>query len=134
MNILIDTHIFLWYVTNNNKLNEATKNIINEKDNIIYLSQASIWEIAIKYSLGKLTLDSSFLAFIEEQIKVNDFKILNFNLFHFEQVTKLPFHHRDPFDRIIIAQSIIENYPLISYDKAFNSYEVQLLGLGKKEI
>ncbi len=134
MNILMDTHIFLWYVTNNKKLNEATQNIINERDNLIYLSEASIWEIAIKYSLKKLTFDLPFREFIEEQIKVNDFKILNFNLSHFEQITKLPFHHRDPFDRIIIAQSIIENYPLISYDQMFNSYEVQLLGLEEEKI
>jgi PIN domain nuclease of toxin-antitoxin system len=132
MKILIDTHIFLWYVTNNKKLNEGTKLIINERENLIYISQASIWEIAIKNSLGKLTLNSPFREFIEQQITVNDFMILNFNLSHFEQVTKLPFNHRDPFDRIIIAQSIIENYPLISYDKAFNSYQVQLLGLEKE--
>ena len=105
MKILIDTHIFLWYVSNNNKLNENSKNLINERDNIIYLSQASIWEMAIKYSLRKLTFDSPFLEFIEEQITVNDFEILNLKLSHFGQVTKLPFHHRDPFDRMLVAQA-----------------------------
>jgi len=93
MKILIDTHIFLWYVTNNKKLNKSTKLLINERENLIYLSQASIWEIAIKNSLGKLTFNSPFREFIEEQITVNDFNILSFNLSHFEQVTKLPFHH-----------------------------------------
>lgn len=128
MKILIDTHIFLWYVSNNNKLNENSINLINERENIIYLSQASIWEMAIKHSSGKLNFDSPFLEFIEEQIKVNDFEILNLKSSHFGQVTKLPFHHRDPFDRIIIAQAITENIPLISYDRAFKSYAVQLLG------
>lgn len=127
MKILIDTHIFLWYVTNNKKLNESTKLLINERENLIYLSQASIWEIAIKNSLGKLTFNSPFREFIEEQITVNDFNILSFNLSHFEQVTKLPFHHRDPFDRIIIAQSIIEKISIISYDEMFKYYDIQLL-------
>lgn len=127
MKILIDTHIFLWYVTNNKNLNESTKLIINERENIIYLSQASIWEIAIKNSLGKLTFNSPFREFIEEQITVNDFNVLSFNLSHFEQVTKLLFHHRDPFDRIIIAQSISENIPIISYDEMFKFYDIQLL-------
>lgn len=127
MKILIDTHIFLWYVTNNKKLNKSTKLLINERENLIYLSQASIWEIAIKNSLGKLTFDSPFREFIEEQITVNDFNILSFNLLHFEQVTQLPFHHRDPFDRIIIAQSIIEKISIISYDEMFKYYDIQLL-------
>lgn len=127
MNFLIDTHVFLWYVTNNSQLIDNAKFLINKRENRIYLSQASIWEMAIKYSIGKLTFDSPFLDFIEEQIKINDFKILSFNLLHFEQVTKLPFHHRDPFDRIIIAQSITDNIPLISYDKIFDSYPVKRL-------
>ncbi|WP_017293104.1 type II toxin-antitoxin system VapC family toxin [Geminocystis herdmanii] len=127
MKILIDTHIFLWYVTNNQKLNESTKLIINDRGNIIYISQASIWEIAIKNSVGKLTFNSSFREFIEEQIRVNDFNILTFNLSNFEQITKLPFHHRNPFDRIIIAQSIIEKIPIISYDEMFKFYDIQLL-------
>jgi PIN domain nuclease of toxin-antitoxin system len=127
MKILIDTHIFLWYVINHQKLNESTKLIINDRENIIYISQASIWEIAIKNSLGKLNFNSPFREFIEEQIRVNDFNILTFNLCHFEEVTKLSFHHRDPFDRIIIAQSIIEKIPIISYDKMFKFYDIQLL-------
>lgn len=127
MEILIDTHIFLWYVTNNKKLNETTKILINERENIIYLSQASIWEMAIKYSKKKLTFALPFREFIEKQIADNDFQILNFNLFHFEQVTKLPFHHGDPFDRIIIAQSMKENMPIISYDEMFKFYDIEVL-------
>ncbi|MBF2057856.1 MAG: type II toxin-antitoxin system VapC family toxin [Cyanobacterium sp. T60_A2020_053] len=127
MKIIIDTHIFLWYVTDDNKLSDNSKKIINQRENIIYLIQASIWEMAIKYSQEKLNFDSPFLEFINQQIKINSFEILSFNLLHFEQVTKLPFHHRDPFDRMIISQAMVEKIPLISYDSLFNCYDIKLI-------
>jgi PIN domain nuclease of toxin-antitoxin system len=127
LKVLIDTHVFLWYVTNNKQLRDNHKIMINERENLVYLSQASIWEMAIKYSLGKLTFDSPFREFIESQIQINDFQILSLNLLHFERVAQLPFQHRDPFDRMIIAQAITENVPVISYDQVFDSYVVKRL-------
>jgi len=76
LKVLIDTHVFLWYVTNNKQLRDNHKIMINERENLVYLSQASIWEMAIKYSLRKLTFDSPFREFIESQIQINDFQIL----------------------------------------------------------
>ena len=127
LKVLIDSHVFLWYVTNNKQLRDNHKIMINERENLVYLSQASIWEMAIKYSLRKLTFDSPFREFIESQIQINDFQILPLNLLHFEQVAQLPFQHQDPFDRMIIAQAIAENVPVISYDQVFDCYIVKRL-------
>ncbi|TRT62019.1 MAG: type II toxin-antitoxin system VapC family toxin [Microcystis aeruginosa Ma_QC_C_20070703_M131] len=111
LKFLINTYVFLWYVINNKQWRDNHKIMINERENLVYLSQASIWEMAIKYSLGKLTFDSPFREFIESQIQGNDWQILPLNLLHFEQVAQLPFQHREPFDRMIMAQSITENVP-----------------------
>ncbi len=108
MQLLIDTHILIWFFEGNKLLSKSRRQIIANPQNEIFVSIASLWEMAIKISLGKLTLAKS-LADVIKQIGVEDIELLPISPEHTLQVSTLPFHHRDPFDRIIIAQSQIKN-------------------------
>lgn len=127
MRFLMDTHTFLWFLTDDSKLSHHALNLIEDETNEAILSLASMWEIAIKYSIGKLTLQKSFPDFVDEQIQINDFQLLPIETSHIKIVSSLPLHHRDPFDRMLIAQAITENMPIISADSAFDSYGVTRL-------
>jgi PIN domain nuclease of toxin-antitoxin system len=125
MRYLIDTHTLLWVVTKDQRLSETAKQLYLNTDNIIFLSSASIWELIIKISLKKLSIESPIKEFIENQIKGNDIKILNIEIKHILSLENLPYYHRDPFDRLIICQSINENIPIVSSDKVFDSYPIK---------
>jgi PIN domain nuclease of toxin-antitoxin system len=127
MNFLLDTHAFLWFVNDNPKLSNHLKDLIEDENNISYLSTASLWEMSIKYNLGKLTLNTSYEAFIEEEIVKSRIKLLNIELEHLKINANLPSHHGDPFDRLIIAQSIVENIPIITVDSVFKKYSVTII-------
>jgi len=122
---LLDTHTLLWVVTDSPKLSKKAKKLYLETDNTILFSLASIWELAIKSSLGKIEFDKSLENFIEENVMKNNIQILNIELPHLLRVEKLPFHHRDPFDRLLISQLIENNLSIISYDKTFDLYDVK---------
>lgn len=124
MKILLDTHTFLWFVADNPYLSEKAKNIIESEINVL-ISTASLWEIAIKISLGKLTLTQPFNEFISDQLIKNDIELLPITIEHLIIISTLPFHHRDPFDRMLIAQAIRENLPIISKDNQLDSYGVR---------
>lgn len=121
---LLDTHTFLWFITDDGLLSNDAKRHIEEPQNTIYLSVASIWEIAIKSSLGKLQLPHG-AGFIEEQCRINRIDLLHIQFAHVNGVATLPFHHRDPFDRLIIAQSLSEDMPIIGKDAIFDAYSVK---------
>jgi PIN domain nuclease of toxin-antitoxin system len=123
--ILIDTHVFIWYIQNSERLPSSVATLINAGGNEILFSIASIWEMAIKQSTGKLNLGVPYIGFIEEQMRLNNIELLPISLNHIELVITLPFHHRDPFDRILIAQAIAEDILLISADSVFALYPVQ---------
>ena len=125
MRLLLDTHSFLWFVLNDRQLSALARGLIVEPANDILISPASYWEIAIKISLGKYALPAPFEAFWDEQFFINDFALLPVSVPHAAQVVKLPFHHRDPFDRLIIAQSLVEGMPLVSSDIMFDRYGVE---------
>ena len=126
MNYLLDTSAFLWYVNNDRELSGVAKNIVSDSNMTMYLSLASIWELAIKANLGRgLVLHEPFPDFIDSQLRTNRFQLLRINIAHLKRVHDLPLHHRDPFDRLIIAQSQVENLPVISSDAAFDQYPVQ---------
>ena len=127
MSYLLDTHSFLWFINDDASLGSLAKNIIQEPNNRLYLSAASIWEIAIKVSLGKLDIPSPFQDFIEEQLIKNDIDLLPIKIAHTAIVARLPFHHRDPFDRLIIAQSLAESLAIIGTDAVFDQYGVKRL-------
>ena len=130
MQLLIDTHVLIWFLEGNNLLSASCRQIIVSPANKLFVSIASIWEIAIKISVGKLILAKP-LADVIKQIAAENIEILAISPEHALQVSTLPFHHRDPFDRIIISQAIIENIDFISADAIFDDY---LKGLPIKRI
>ncbi len=128
MNCLLDTSAFLWYVSAHKDLSSQAKTIIADSNNSVYLSLASIWEIAIKFRAGKLELvPQPFSVWIDHELASNSFRLLDINVLHLKRIAELPLIHRDPFDRLLIAQSQVEDFPVISNDSAFDSYAVQRL-------
>ncbi|MHC5724714.1 MAG: type II toxin-antitoxin system VapC family toxin [Nostoc sp.] len=125
MILLLNTHTFIWYVTDNSRLSNQVLELINDQNNEILLSIASLWEIAIKQNLGKLRFNQPFEIFITQQLNLNDFRLLDIKISHVTIVATLPLHHRDPFDRILIAQSIVENTPILSADQIFDAYLIR---------
>lgn len=124
MRMLLDTHAFLWFVLGDLQLSSNARHHIEDPDNEKLVSPASYWEIAIKISLKKYTLSQPYEAFMQRGIRDNGFIILAIEPKHMAAVTSLPFHHRDPFDRLIIAQAMVEQMPVISGDAAFAAYPV----------
>lgn len=125
MDYLIDTHTLLWIVTDSPQLSELSKKLYLDSENKIVISMASIWELAIKSSLNKLNFEKSLEDFVYNHIINNNIQILNIELAHILRVENLPFHHRDPFDRLIIAQQIENNLAIIGADKIFDKYGVK---------
>ncbi len=121
---MLDTNTFLYFINNDPALSETAKNILESEVDLL-ISAAGLWEIAIKFSIGKLILPDSFGNFIPMQIQQNDIEILSITLHHLEKVSALPFHHKDPFDRLMIAQSLTENLPVVSSDAAFDLYGIE---------
>lgn len=121
---LIDTHVFIWQATDAPQLSAAAQQVI-DSGSVLLLSHASVWEMAIKVSIGKLSFDDPFSQVMEEEIRANRYQLLPFELAHSFQVSSLPFHHKDPFDRFLIAQSLCEGIPILSADENFDAYGVQ---------
>jgi PIN domain nuclease of toxin-antitoxin system len=124
MRLLLDTHTFIWYVTDNPRLSANVKLLIEDENNEKLVSMASIWEMAIKHSIGRLNFSLPFMEFIGQQLNVSNIGLLEINLNHIEVVASLPLHHRDPFDRLIIAQSMAEQIPVLSVDAIFDAYAI----------
>ncbi|MEE9328394.1 MAG: type II toxin-antitoxin system VapC family toxin [Cocleimonas sp.] len=123
MNYLLDTHTFIWWLENSKKLSKPVRNIIGNSDNRIFVSHASQWEIAIKVAIDRLAFPVKKL---EDTVEENGFELLALNTQHIMQTVKLPMHHRDPFDRLLIAQAQIETLILLSKDQWFDHYDVKL--------
>jgi PIN domain nuclease of toxin-antitoxin system len=121
---LLDTHAFLWFTTGESRLTDTARELISDPRNEILLSMASLWEMAIKASSGKLVLNPSFDTAILGQMAHNDIRLLGIEVAHVREVLSLPWHHRDPFDRLLIAQAKAESLPVISVDGVFDSYPV----------
>lgn len=126
MRILIDTHILIWYFDGNDKLPSRFRYQLDNAQNSIFVSIASIWEIAIKINLGKLKVTKS-LTEIQSYLIKREFELLEVKLTHLNTLSTLPLHHKDPFDRLLIAQAISENLTLISADQHFQAYSINLL-------
>lgn len=125
MRQLLDTHSFIWFVMGNPRITPRVRALIEDNENL--LSIASIWEMAIKHSSGKLSFGIPFELFIEQQVRPNGIELLNINLDHINVVASLPFHHRDPFDRLLIAQAMVEQIPILSADSVFDNYRMERL-------
>jgi PIN domain nuclease of toxin-antitoxin system len=127
MKLLLDTHTFLWFIMGNSSLSAKARALIEDVANEKFLSVASLWELAIKLSIGKLTLAAPFDVLIPQQLSLNGFELLNIEIAHAAAVATLPLHHRDPFDRLLIAQAQVENMSIVSIDAAFDAYSVARL-------
>ena len=127
MNLLLDTHAFLWFIAGSDDLTAKARELIEDPENRPFLSAASLWEMAIKISLGKLRLALPFEELVPEQMMLNGVHFLPIEMGHLVPIVSLAFHHRDPFDRLLIAQAMIEQMPIVTGDPAFEPYPVQKL-------
>jgi PIN domain nuclease of toxin-antitoxin system len=124
--LILDTHAFLWFINGSDRLSPKAKDLIENPSNRRYLSMASLWEMSIKVSMGKLKLGMNLIDLVEREVKGNDMEILQITPEHLETLSQLTFHHKDPFDRLIIAQSIAEDIAIITKDSQFNNYSVKI--------
>jgi len=125
--VLLDTHTWYWYVEGDSQLSATAQKVIQDASNEILISPASHWEIAIKVSLGKWVLGGSFSEFIESGMKKYGFQVLPIEPSHTAVIVGLPFHHKDPFDRMLVAQAMAEGIPLVSSDSALDAYGISRL-------
>ena len=127
MKILLDTHAFLWWVMDDPKLSVKAKKLLKDSDHEFFLSVVSAWEIAIKSRLKKISLSKKAEDFVLEQMDLNSISPLSIQMKHALHVEKLPDHHEDPFDRLIVAQAHLENMALLTCDKMIKKYDVNSL-------
>jgi len=128
MRVLLDTHAFLWWITDDPRLSANARQIIGNGTNELFLSAASAWEIAIKAGLGRLRFKENNLErFIADQLTLNAINSLSININHALRVNILDPHHRDPFDRLLVAQAQLETLPILTSDPLFKLYSVTVL-------
>jgi len=127
LNILLDTQCWLWALSEPEKLNNTAQNLIADETNRLYLSVASVWEIGIKVKIGKLSLPEAFEDFIASRFRQFDITSLNITVYHAIVASNLPLHHKDPFDRMLIAQAKAEDLPILTTDNMFKLYDVSLI-------
>ncbi len=126
MKLLLDTHAFLWWIGNDERLSEAAHEAISDGNNEVFFSVVSAWEMAIKQGSGKLSVHSELAKFLTKHLHKNHFSILPISLNHALQIMQLPSHHRDPFDRMLVAQAEVEQAHLITRDPAIAKYKVNI--------
>lgn len=127
MKILLDTHTFLYFITGSTNLSTVARTAIETPNNHRFLSIASLWEIAIKVGIQKLEVGMSMSELVRRQVHGNAIEILQIESHHLDHLVTLPFHHKDPFDRLMIAQSFSENIPLVTKDGIFSAYGVSMI-------
>ena len=129
MRLLLDTHTFIWFAFNAKELSVSTRELLEDAASELYFSHASVWEMAIKASIGKLSFSQKVVDFVSAQVQKDDIQLLPIELSHIALVESLSLHHRDPFDRLLIAQAQAENLTVVSVDAAFDPYGVSRLWL-----
>jgi PIN domain nuclease of toxin-antitoxin system len=129
MRLLLDTHTFIWFVYNAQDLPDKTRELLEDDSTELNLSLASVWEMAIKVSIGKLQLGEKVTDLVANQMTKDEIELLPINLPHLNLIETLPLLHKDPFDRLLIAQSQVENIAIVSIDEAFDSYRVNRIWL-----
>ncbi len=128
MRYLLDTSALLWYVSDHQRLSSVAAERMKDPASTFHLSLVSIWEVAIKFNMGKLDLPLPFDEFVDKTIQSYSLRLLYIQIPRLRRVARLPLHHRDPFDRLLIAQSQVENIPVITSDVAVDSYEIHASG------
>ena len=126
MRVLLDTHTLIWWDSALDKLPVRVQRVLYDSDTTVYVNLASAWEMQIKAQLGKLQEAKPWLTILQDQINHNGFRLLHPELSHIQQLDHLPFHHKDPFDRLLIAQAIVEDLTLVSRDPKFTPYPAHL--------
>ena len=127
MRVLLDTHALLWFLADDRRLSRHAHSVIADPSNDVLVSMASLWEITIKASLGKLTPDEPFEELISDQLQADRIAVLPIEVRHLAVLRRLPFHHKDPFDRLIVAQAIAESVPVVTADRAAPQYGVDVV-------
>ncbi len=127
MNLLLDSHVFLWLMNEPERVPAPVLTMCENAENTLYLSVASVWELQIKHALGKLTMRQPLKVILDEQQQSNSMEILPIKLTHLWRLADLPRIHNDPFDRLLIAQAVVEDMHLISADRVFSDYPVRLV-------
>ncbi len=125
MKVLLDTHAFLWLIHDDDRLSRAARQTFLNMENRLFFSAASMWEICIKMSLGKISLREGWSQIIQEEMERSTINWLPIQRSHCVEVVRLPFHHRDPFDRMLIAQALVEDMHLLSRDNRLSAYEIE---------
>ena len=125
MRLLLDTHAALWWIGDDKRLPASARRTIAKAERVRFLSVASAWELSIKSSLGRLRLPGPVGKFLEEHLPVNRIELLTITFADLTRVESLPFHHRDPFDRLIAAQALERDLAIVSADRAFDEYGVK---------
>lgn len=126
MKVMIDTHAFLWFIEGDVNLSQSARILIENMKYQKFLSIASLWEMSIKASLKRLELKADFSTIVQQYVYGNGFELLSIKPEHLDQLASLPFYHKDPFDRLIIAQGLAESIPIITKDSMFKNYAIQL--------
>lgn len=127
MRCLLDTHAFLWWISDDARLSSTARRILEDSENDIVFSAVSAWEIAIKSQLGRITFADDPAIVVREQLSANGFHQLDIEVRHALQVFSLPMLHRDPFDRLLIAQAVVEEVSLLSSDAAIQAYNIPII-------
>ncbi len=127
MNVLLDTHTFIWWAQDPGKLSRMAASICNDPQNRRYLSLVSVWEMQIKIQAGKLTISPSLYRVVAAYLQTDQIKLLPIELAHIFALAQLPYHHRDPFDRLLVAQALHDKMPLLSGDPLVAHYAAQVL-------
>ncbi|MGR8935985.1 MAG: type II toxin-antitoxin system VapC family toxin [Gammaproteobacteria bacterium] len=127
MKLLLDTHVFLWANNEFEQLSSTATVLLSSGEHDLYLSIATPWEIQIKHQLGKLRLTRPVKEMVDKNLEENGIQLLPFTLAHICRLDKLPLHHKDPFDRIIIAQALLEDMAVVTVDQAFTDYSVPVI-------
>lgn len=127
MKALLDTHTFLWWIANDPQLSQRARQVMEDGATELFLSVASGWEMAIKSRLGKLKLPDDLHSFVAEQVRINAIEVLPIEMIHALHVYSLPALHRDPFDRLLVAQSQIEKMPILTGDPQIARYAVTVI-------
>jgi PIN domain nuclease of toxin-antitoxin system len=127
LRVLLDTHVFLWWVKDDSRLSSRVRDIVSDGDNEVMFSAASGWEIAIKAGLGHLSVEDGLERFVADSLEENALRVLPIHLRHMLRMYDLPDHHRDPFDRLLVAQAQVEEVPLLTADPEIGRYPVQVI-------
>lgn len=126
MNLLLDTHAFLWFASGDRRIGVPARDYVQRDDAVLFLSAASVWELAIKSSRGRLTLPAPLSEYLVEKER-EGYRVLSISGTHAAAVERLPLHHQDPFDRILAAQALAERMTLVTRDRVFKKYGVNVI-------